>query len=248
MSALCAGCLRPRDPGTGLRCTESVSAWLAVGLLGALIGISATGCAIAPETSPPMANASPSSSGSSGPPAPGPASSFVSTPRSTPSAALSLVPSDPVFEAMVGAIRAKNPTLRIRLHPDRLDGDWRLDGEVDDGLGPGRLFIDVTPKPGNITLNPCRDPDFVQGGRCIVRLLANGDRLALRGVVTANGTRTVVVALIHPDRTGITAEASNFTIGGVSTSITRRLPVYTVQELGRLVVALDQAVREVRSR
>jgi hypothetical protein len=140
-----------------------------------------------------------------------------------------------VFQAMLGAITEHRPTYRFRLTPDRLEGDWRLDGDADDGFGPGRLFIDVTETPGKLTANPCLDRDFTQGGACVLRFLGNGDRLFLRDVVQANDTSTVVVALIHPDRSGITAEASTFSI--------RPRPLYTVTELAEVVIAVDRSLR-----
>ena len=144
---------------------------------------------------------------------------------------------------MVEAITAHRPGFRFFLSSDRLEGDWRLDGSADDGTGPGRLFIDLTRQAGMLTANPCRDPDFVQGGRCSIQLLPTGARLVRRGLVEANGTRTIVVALINPDRSGITAEASNFSIDGRSTRVTRSMPLYAVEDLVELVLAIDQRVR-----
>jgi hypothetical protein len=144
---------------------------------------------------------------------------------------------------MINAITAHEPTYRFRFTPDRLDGDWRLEGEADDGSGPGRLFVDLTTRPGNVTPNPCADTDYVQGGRCVLRFLANGDRLAVRGLVKANGTQTVVVALIHPNRSGITAEASNIGILGPAVTVARPDPPYSVDDLADLVIAIDRALR-----
>jgi hypothetical protein len=151
---------------------------------------------------------------------------------------------DPIFRAMINAITAHRPTYRFRFTPDRLDGDWRLEAEADDGTGPGRLFVDLTMKAGNLTANPCTDTDYVQGGRCVLRFLANGDRLARRGLVEANGTQTVVVALIHPDRSGITAEASNIRILGRAVQVSRTDPPYSVNDLAELVIAIDDALRD----
>jgi hypothetical protein len=149
---------------------------------------------------------------------------------------------DPVFRAMVDAVAADRPALRLSFTPDRLEGDWRLDGTADDGSGPGRLFIDLTRQAGMLTANPCGDPDFVQGGRCSIQLLATGARLVRRGLVEAKGTRTVVVALIQQNRSGITIEASNFAIAGRAVSVTRPMPLYTVEDLVDLVVAIDTGV------
>ena len=89
-------------------------------------------------------------------------------------------------------------------------------------------------------------------GACAERRLPDGDLLVLRGLVEARGTRTVVVALIHPNRSGITAEASNFRIEGMlgpmpgpdpPPPISRRDPLYTVTELAELVRAIDARLR-----
>jgi hypothetical protein len=156
---------------------------------------------------------------------------------------------------MSAAIEAHRPTYRFRLMPDSLEGDWRLDGDADDGLGPGRLFVEVTRTAGSLVVNPCLDRDFRQGGACDVRLLGNGDRLVLRDVVEANDTRSVVIVLIHPDRSGVGAEASNFSmLGGFGPigprddrvpSPSRADPLYTVDELAELVIAVDRTVRRI---
>jgi hypothetical protein len=179
-------------------------------------------------------------------PASAPTDASLPSRLATPSPSASPPPAaaitDDVFAAMIEAIASQQPAYRFMLDPDRLDGDWRLDGTADDGTGAGRLFVDVTPKPGNVETNPCVDPDFVQGGRCVRKLLPGGDWLILRGLVEANGTRTVDAALIHPNRTGILAEASNVTIDGRSAAISRHDPLYTAAELGELIVAIDRAI------
>jgi hypothetical protein len=171
---------------------------------------------------------------------------------SSPGATHETVELDPVFRAMVDAITSHRPGYRFRLTPDRLDGDWRLDGDVDDGSGAARLFIALTFKPGEVTAHPCADRDFTQGGACAEQRLSNGDLLALRGLVEAHGTRTVVVALIHPNRSGLTAEASNFRMEGLPgplpgsdppPPISRHDPPYTVIELAELIRAIDARLR-----
>ena len=156
---------------------------------------------------------------------------------------------------MVEVIFAHRPGYRFQLSPDRLDGDWRLDGDANDGSGPGRLFIAASDTPGSLTANPCADPDFTQGAACVERLLPSDDRLVLRGLVDADGVKTVVVALIHPDRSGVTAEAGNFSIlgqpaprAGQTVAPARPTPVYDVTELAELVVAIDKRLREIRGR
>ena len=161
-------------------------------------------------------------------------------------------PSDPdVFTAMLEAINSVTPPFwRIDLQPDRLDGDWRLDGDVDDGLGPGRLHLVVTARPGTFLANPCLDPEFRHGATCTPRRLANGDLLVLRDVVEANGTKTLAVVLVHPDRSGVEAEAANFEIGSLSpgdaAAPTRADPIYSLDQLARLVIAVDEGTRAMR--
>ena len=153
-----------------------------------------------------------------------------------------------VFAAMLDAIRGSSSEgSRFALTPDRLDGDWTLDGNVDDDSGPGRLLVDVNVRAGMFEAHPCADPEFSQGVGCVERRLANGDLLVLRDVVDLDGNKTIDVALIHPDRSGVAAEAGNWTISGVLggspgslEQITRPDPLYTVDELGRLVLAVDE--------
>ena len=163
---------------------------------------------------------------------------------------------DDVVGAMLEVITAQRPSYAFQLLPDRLDGDWSLDGDANDGTGPGRLYIDVTTRAGMLTANPCADRDFRQGGACAIRDLADGDRLFLRDTVEANGIVTVVVALVHRDRSGITAEASNFSMAALPTGplvggedhipdATRAAPLYSVTELAELVLAIDNRLRSL---
>jgi hypothetical protein len=112
------------------------------------------------------------------------------------------------------------------------------------------LYVVVTPRRGDLTAHPCGDPDFRQGGRCIEERLPDGDRLVLRDRVTGGGVTTVLAVLIHPDRSGITAEASNMAIdfplgplppgGPEPPVVTRPAPLYSVGELGALLLALER--------
>lgn len=125
---------------------------------------------------------------------------------------------------MLEAIRASSPPgWRFTLASDRLDGDWRLDGDADDGSGPGRLDVDVTLRPGMLEPDPCADPEFRQGARCVRQRLPNGDLLVLRDIVIdPGGMKTIEVVLVHPDRSGVGAEAGNWTIPSAdSTPITQ---------------------------
>jgi hypothetical protein len=158
-----------------------------------------------------------------------------------------------VHALMLATIAHDRPMLRFDLHPDRLDGSWILDGNADDGLGPGRLYVVVTPRRGDLTAHPCGDPDFRQGGRCIEQELPNGDRLVLRDRVTGGGVTTVLAVLIHPDRSGITAEASTMRMdlsggaigpgGPPPPVVTRTDPLYTARDLGALLVRIDERLK-----
>jgi hypothetical protein len=194
-------------------------------------------------------------------PAPGASPPPGETPRPKPTDAIptpSRSSDSGMFAAMLDAIRISSPPdWRFTLASDRLDGDWRLDGDVDDGSGPGRLSVDVTLRPGMLEADPCADREFRQGARCVRRRLPNGDLLVLRDVVTdPGGMKTIEVVLVHPDRSGIGAEAGNWTIEAlpngtpVSQSelpkprVTRPNLPYTVDQLAQLVLAVDKRIQE----
>jgi TolB protein len=185
----------------------------------------------------------------------------VETPRPSPIDATPTPTPSPgshsgMFAAMLEAIRASSPpSWRLTLGRDRLDGDWRLDGDVDDGSGPARLSVDVTLRPGMLEADPCADPEFRQGARCVRRRLPNGDLLVLRDIVTdPGGMKTIEVVLVHPDRSGIGAEAGNWSIGAADPTpssqrqvptpvvVTRPDPLYTVDQLAQLVLAVDERI------
>jgi Tol biopolymer transport system component len=185
----------------------------------------------------------------------------VETPRPSPTDMAPTPTPSPaggMFAAMLDAIHAASPHgWRFTLGGDRLDGDWRLDGDAEDGSGPGRLYVDVTTRPGNIEADPCADSEFRQGAACIKRRLADGSLLVLRDLVTGPGKmQTIDVVLVRPDRSGVTAEAGNWTIAtlpdGTPISqgqlpmprVTRPDPLYTVDQLAQLVQAVDQATQE----
>jgi Tol biopolymer transport system component len=192
-------------------------------------------------------------------PAPG-ASPALETPRPSPTDATppSSAFDSGMFNAMRDAIRVSSPAgWRFTLGSDQLDGDWRIDGDVDDGSGPGRLSVDVTLRPGMLEADPCADPEFRQGARCVRRPLPDGDLLVLRDVVAdPGGMKTIEVVLVHPDRSGIGAEAGNWTIAtlpnGTPVSqgelptprVTRQDPLYTVDQLAQLVLAVDKKILE----
>ena len=187
--------------------------------------------------------------------------SGVASPRPQPSEPAPSPSTQPkpqggMFGAMLEAIRDSSPDgWTFSLQSDRLDRDWRLDGNADDGSGPGRLYVDVTIRPGMILAHPCADHEYRQGGTCVEHRLGNGDLLALRDVVLdQGGMKTIETTLVHADGSGVSAEAGNWTIaplpsGGVSQGnlplprVTRDDVLYTVEQLGRLVRAVDEKTR-----
>jgi hypothetical protein len=105
--------------------------------------------------------------------------------------------------------------------------------------------------------DPCADPEFRQGARCIRRPLPNGDLLVLRDIVAdPGGMKTIEVVLVHPNRSGIGAEAGNWTIAALPNGtplsqgelpkprVTRPDPLYTVDQLAQLVLAVDRRIEE----
>jgi hypothetical protein len=176
------------------------------------------------------------------------------TPTETPSP--SSTPPGGVFGAMYKAIRASSPPgWTFSFTYDRLDGDWVIDGNVDDGSGPGRLNVYVTTRPGILEIDPCADHEFTMGAECHTDYLVNNDLLVMRNLlVDPGGTKTIEAVLIHPDRSGVGGEVGNFLApvlpdGKVSQSqlprsqVSRDQPLYTVEQLAELVQAVDRAVQ-----
>ena len=163
---------------------------------------------------------------------------------------------DPVFAAMFETAVARHPGHRFQLVPDRLEGEWRLAGNASDGSGAGRLFLAVTTDPGQLSAHPCADQDFNHGGPCDERPLPNGDLLVVRGVAEDDLIRVIAVVLIHPDRSGISAEATNlrlpmtivqhaFSAAGEHQAVppTRLDPILDLDELSALVLAIDERLQ-----
>lgn len=193
---------------------------------------------------------------SSPPIAPVPSASATTSTSDPPAGSPGIL--NDVFTAMTRAIAAQRPNFRFDLERQRLDGSWILDGNANDGFGDGRLFIVVTDKAGALTEHPCGDRDFKQGAPCAERLLDTGDRLILRDTVVAKGTKAIEVVLIHPDRSGISLEATNFAIdpgkapvlSGNTTHVptaTRANPLYTVRDLADLAIAVDGQIQACRT-
>ena len=228
------------------------------------LGIAVAGIAVAvmafersepgtsPATHPPSPTAAAPSPTIAGPaPTAGPTTPPASPPGMSGSPAASPVGT---FGAMIAGITESIPrTWDMHVTFDRLDGDWYIDGDVDDGSGPGRLLVNLTTRPNMLTAHPCDDSEFVQGGRCVERLLDDGSLLVLRDIVVdAGGMKTIEAVLIHPDRSGLGAEAGNWTIATLPDGspanpdelpmprVTRPEPLFTVEQLGRLLQAVDE--------
>src|SRR5918992_5075883 len=86
--------------------------------------------------------------------------------------------------------------------------------------------------------------------------LRSGDLLVLRDVVVeAGGMKTIQAVLVHPDGSGVAAEAGNWLLAALADEtslsegglpmprVTRPDPVYSIAQLGRLVQAVDESVR-----
>lgn len=178
-----------------------------------------------------------------------------------PVAASSAPPESDLARQVVAAVQAGSPEgwaidLRENTTPGITDGV--LEGTADDGAGPGHLMVHVTREPGTLTLRPCDDPEFVQGGSCDERILPDGSVLSVRGLVDFDGIRYVDVSLVHPDGSGVGAESGNFVIPELPPAVDvgpdgrvvlpelitgRPEPTYTAEQLADLVVAVDQATR-----
>lgn len=164
-------------------------------------------------------------------------------------------------QAMEKAAVAASPagfSFDIRGLSQPVEDEFGFDGTANDGQGAGRLYVVFDPKPDMLQLTPCTDPDFVAGGSCTSTVLPDGNTLVLRG---ENGTTytQVLAVVIHPDGTGTTAESDNGTFpefkGRLTTKrllkdkrsgrgmehVTRADPTYTVEQLGQIAVAADQA-------
>jgi hypothetical protein len=130
-----------------------------------------------------------------------------------------------------------------------------IEATADDGAGPGRLMVGVSPSPGSQQLHPCRDSEFASSATCVERPMPDGGVLSLRGVVDWKGIQTVYVVLTHPDGSGVGIESGNFTLtwplptvvpGPEAkrnlTSLSRPHPTYSVDQLAEVVIAVDRVV------
>jgi hypothetical protein len=186
--------------------------------------------------------------GSSAPPA----SASFPQPTAVPAGA-----SGDIFDRARQAIHDASPAgLTFALTTSSGSGTPQLDGDVNDGRGPGRLYVVLFPSGTMDPTNPCQEADFVQGATCTRSALPNGDTMVLRGPVAAKGTVTIDVEILRTDGTGVLLEASNFSIPdmpGVVTvgpgkplptpRITRSAPVYDLPTLAKVAEAVADATR-----
>jgi hypothetical protein len=158
-------------------------------------------------------------------------------------------------QAIADAVVASSPDgWTFDFAKDRWDG-LGVEATADDGAGPGRLMIGLS-LPGYQQLHPCQDPEFQAGVKCVEETLADGSILSMRSVVDWHGVQYADIALTHPDGSGTMAETGNFVIKWPPpayitlpsekrdlTQVTRDAPPYTVEQLAKVVVAVDRAMR-----
>jgi hypothetical protein len=156
-------------------------------------------------------------------------------------------------QRVADAIRAASPAgWTFDFSADRWDGSG-VEATADDGSGPGRLMIGVSTGQGSQLLHPCADPEFKAGVGCVERTLGDGSVLSLRDLIDYHGTEYIDVVVTHPDGTGVMAEAGNFVIDWPPpqvatpemkrhlTHVTRSAPTYDLEQLARVVLAVDRA-------
>jgi len=156
-------------------------------------------------------------------------------------------------ERVADAIRDASPSgWTFEMAADRWDGSG-VEATADDGSGPGRLMIGISRPVGSQQLHPCSDAEFKAGVTCSERTLADGSVLSKRALIDWKGTQYIDVVVTHPDGTGVMAESGNFVIDWPPpqvvtaeqkrhlTHVTRSAPTYTVDELAKVVLAVDRA-------
>ena len=137
----------------------------------------------------------------------------------------------------------------------RDSSDDVLVADVDDGQGPSRLWVSLSPHPGSLQQHPCSDSEFVRGGKCEEKDLGDGRTLVTRELAEEDGFRSVTVIVVHRDGGGVDVSSHNATwpvlpAGTVFTSsdekveatrgtVTRAMPLYDAQVLVELAKAVD---------
>jgi hypothetical protein len=142
----------------------------------------------------------------------------------------------------------------LDLVPEVDAGGLQLDGSADDGGGPGRLLAVVSATGSMAAGNLCLDAEFRQGAQCVRVVLPGGLILYRRGLVVAGRTRSITVAIRRPDGSGVLLESDNFRVEAPpvivgnrprpTPTITRADPVFTLDELVGLAIAVEAATRD----
>jgi hypothetical protein len=160
-----------------------------------------------------------------------------------------------VFGAILATVRAVSPAgYRFDLQADTLGEEWRIDGNVDDGRGPGRVLITVSRTGAGWARHPCSDPEFKAGATCEERRLPDGTRLVRRGVSDDHGYKTIIVMVVRDQGVSVHAETGNYrspiptpdTITSVSRrlKITREHPLYNLTQLQQMVQTIDRTIQD----
>jgi hypothetical protein len=156
-----------------------------------------------------------------------------------------------IFPIALAAVQDAAGDVALHLVSDVTAGAASLDGTADDGDGPGRLLVVISPAGTTAPGNLCLDPDFVQGGSCARERLSSGARLYRRGLVRFGDTRTIVVVIQRADGSGVLVESDNFLVPTPpelvagqphpTPIITRSSPVFTLDELVRIASSVSAA-------
>jgi hypothetical protein len=129
--------------------------------------------------------------------------------------------------------------------------------DVDDGAGPSRLSVGLSPSPGTLQQHPCSDPEFSLGATCREQDLDADTRLVVRSPVQNGPVRSQYVVIVHRDGSGVDVGNDNATwpwveeIRGPVTPEQKRLmstpdvqradPVYSLAQLVEIAKAVDAA-------
>jgi hypothetical protein len=185
---------------------------------------------------------------------------FLALPDHAPAARQTLFGATPpaaTAEVQQGALQRlvrehADPSWTFAVHDETATG---FDADVDDGTGPGRMGLWLSPPPGSIQQHPCSDGEFAEGATCVETQLDPDTRLVVKGPGRSGPVTVLVVVLVHRDGSGVIAESDNATWpwphDGFLTpeekrhlstvSIHRPLPVWTKDSLVKLVEAADAA-------
>jgi hypothetical protein len=185
-----------------------------------------------------------------------PRDELVVTPFAMSGSASTAAPDDGLSandQRVADAIRQASPSgWTFEMTADRWDASG-VEATADDGAGPGRLMVGISRPVGMQLLHPCADAEFKAGVTCTERTLADGSVLSKRSLIDWHGTQYIDVVVTHPDGTGVMAESGNFVIDWPPpqvvtpeqkkhlTHVTRSAPTYDVDQLARVVLAVDRA-------